>query len=145
MLIIFCFLLLYIDSEKLVFLETLDMSLEMKQNTIWEVSDINFDYLHSIEPKEFGVWKAFPLKGLFIIFMFKEKTNDQQYFYISRYYVIDRIFEKPKKIINTHKLFGLYNCIEMKSNIILKDTNFILLDTKNDEVIQYNEKEFINI
>ncbi len=118
-----------------------------KNHTLWEVSDIDISCLSSIDPKEFDLWKVFPVHGLFIVFIFRrlESENDDCYFNISRYYLIDKVFEKPKKISKSHKLFDLYYCFEMSSNILLVDKYFLLFNSVADEVLSVSVKDFLSL
>lgn len=118
-----------------------------KNQTIWEVADINFTYISSIDTKEFDYWKAFPVHGLFIVFIFRKNCTDSDecYLYISRYYLIDKVFEKPKKINKSHKLFDLYHCVTMSSNILLVDKYFLLFNSNTNEVLSFNEKDFLSL
>lgn len=136
----------------------LDLTFPDDYEPSWEIQDVNFSAFMNIDKREFQVWKAFPIKGLFIIFIFRRDFNSNlndnksnkeedlpEYLYISRYYVVESIFEKPKKISKTHKLYDLTYCIQMKSNILVLDDKFILLNTKSNEVVRYSEKDFLSL
>ena len=118
------------------------------EGTGWVIEEVNTTNLLGIDVSEFTLWKSFPISGLYIMIIFRKKyeeVKDESYFYLCRYYVYESSFEKPKKITKFHKLWDLFYCIEMRSNVLIENESFILFNCENKSICLFDEKDFISL